>query len=216
VRLKISCPVCDCRYAVVGAAFFCPACGHNAAEQVFTQSLTGIRAALAAIPMVRSSISDRDIAETTVRLLIESGLQNAVTAFQRYAEALYEKLPSQPPARRNAFQNLGEGSTLWQAMTGKGYQDYLTPLELEGLERYFQQRHLLAHRQGIIDAPYIAKSGDKNYTVGQRLIMRERAVLECIDIVEKLAVGLALTADSLSNPVTSLPDTFITHFDIDI
>jgi Zn finger protein HypA/HybF involved in hydrogenase expression len=36
MRLKITCPECSCRYAVIGAAFFCPACGHNAAELVFT------------------------------------------------------------------------------------------------------------------------------------------------------------------------------------
>ena len=35
MRLKISCPACTCRYGVIGAAFFCPGCGHNAADQMF-------------------------------------------------------------------------------------------------------------------------------------------------------------------------------------
>jgi hypothetical protein len=165
MRLKIPCPACDCRYAVIGAAFFCPACGHSAAEQVFTQSLTGIRNTLTAIHMVRGSITDRDTAETTIRMVIDNGLQNAVTAFQRYAEALYERFPSWPSARRNTFQNLNAGSALWQSVTGKGYQQYLTAAELEKLERYFQQRHLLAHRQGIVDADYVAKSGDNSVPV---------------------------------------------------
>ena len=146
---------------------------------------------MAAIPMVRDSIADRDTAETTVRLFIENGLQNAVTAFQHYAEALYERFPSRSPARRNAFQNLSAGSALWHAVTGKGYQEYLTAAELERLERYFQQRHLLAHRQGIVDTDYIAKGGDKSYTVGQRLVVREKSVLECLDLIEKLAAGIA-------------------------
>ena len=88
MRLRIVCPACSCRYAVIGAAFFCPACGHNAADLMFSQSIAGIRNALDALPGVRAAIPDRDTAETTARLLVENGLQNAVTAFQRYAEAL--------------------------------------------------------------------------------------------------------------------------------
>jgi len=68
MRLKITCPACSCRYAVIGAAFFCPACGHNAANLMFTQSIAAIRNALDAIPGVRAAIADRDAAETTIRL----------------------------------------------------------------------------------------------------------------------------------------------------
>ena len=47
MRLKIVCPACECRYAVIGAAYFCPSCGHNAADQVFAQTIAGIRQSLA-------------------------------------------------------------------------------------------------------------------------------------------------------------------------
>lgn len=192
MRLKMACTVCGCRYAVIGAAFFCPACGHNAADVMFTQSLQGIRSALDAIPSVRTAIDDRDTAETTVRLLVENGLQNAITAFQRYAEALYAmKFPGLPAPRRNAFQNLGEGSTLWQNAAGKQYSDYLDTTELAALTRNFQQRHLLAHRQGLVDADYIARSGDRSYREGQRLVVREPAVRECVALIEKLGKAMA-------------------------
>lgn len=192
MRLKITCPACSCRYAVIGAAFFCPACGHNAADLMFTQSIDAIRKALGAIPGVRAAIDDRDAAETTVRLIVENGLQNAITAFQRYAEALYAtRFPSLPAPRRNAFQNLAEGSALWLAASGKEYGDFLTVAELTVLGRYFQQRHLLAHRQGLVDADYITRSGDTSYREGQRLVVREASVQECLTIVEKIARGMA-------------------------
>ena len=92
MRLRIECPACSCRYAAIGAAFFCPACGHNAADLMFTQSVAGIRGALDAVPGVRAAIPDRDTAETTHRLIVENGLQNLVAAFQRYGEALYARL----------------------------------------------------------------------------------------------------------------------------
>ncbi len=147
MELRITCPECACRYAVIGTAYFCPACGHNAADLMFTQSIEGIRKTLDAIASITAAVSDRDTAKNMKRLIIEHGLQNAVTAFQRYAEALYSRFPELHAPRRNAFQNLTEGSDLWQKATGKRYKDYLSANVLKTLERYFQQRHLLAHRQ---------------------------------------------------------------------
>jgi hypothetical protein len=49
---------------------------------------------------------------------------------------------------------------------------------------------LLAHREGLVDADYIAKSGDQNYRDGQRLVIREAPVRECLALVEKLGAGL--------------------------
>lgn len=196
MRLKITCPACACRYAVIGAAFFCPACGHNAADLMFSQTVSGIRNVLDALSNVRDAISDRDTADTTVRHIIENGLQNAVTAFQRYAEALYSRFPSQPAPRRNAFQNLKEGSDLWNGATGRPYSAYLSNTEQAAIGRYFQQRHLLAHRQGLVDDDYVARTGDNTYRPGQRLVVREAAVRECLGILEKLTA--AMSADSKS------------------
>ena len=191
MRLKITCPACACRYGVIGAAFFCPACGHNAADLMFGQSVTAIRDALGALNAVRAAIADRDTAETTVRLIIENGLQNAVTTFQRYAEVLYARYPSQPTPRRNAFQNLAEGSDLWCSATGKGYENYLNDAELAALRRSFQHRHLLAHTQGLVDTDYVAKTGDRTYRVGQRIVVRESAVRDCVALLEKLCTAMA-------------------------
>jgi len=191
MRLKITCPRCECRYAVIGAAFFCPACGHNAAELVFSQTITGIRQVLNALTDIKATVLDRDAAATTVRLITENGLQNAVTAFQRYAEALYDTLPSVQTPRRNAFQNLKEGSDLWHTATGKRYDAYLSNTELQALARYFQQRHLLAHTQGIVDADYITRTGDTDYHIEQRIVVHETTVFDCLALIEKLATGMA-------------------------
>jgi hypothetical protein len=191
MRMRISCPQCSCRYAVIGAAFFCPACGHNAADLMFHQSLAGIRGALDALPSVRAAIPDRDAAETTVRLVIENGLQNVVTAFQRYAEKLYEKCPAHAKARRNAFQNIAEGSDLWKEAVGKGYGGYLSANALAELTRLFQQRHLLAHTLGVVDQDYVTRSGDTAYRVGQRVVIREAAVRAGLAHIEALSAGMA-------------------------
>ena len=191
MQLKISCPECACRYAVIGSAYFCPACGHNAADYVFGQSLATIRATLDNLSSIAAGLPDRDTAENTIRLLTEDSLQRIVTAFQRYAEALFAKHPNPPKARRNVFQNLNEGSALWKSAFDSGYDAHLSHPELDTLNRYFQRRHLLAHREGLVDADYIAKTSDQSYREGQRLVIRKSAVRECLVLVETLAKGLA-------------------------
>lgn len=190
MRLKITCPACASRYAVIGAAYFCPACGHNAADQQFAQTITGIRQSLDSLDALRAAIPDRDMAENTARLITENGLQNAVTAFQRCAEAIFSVLPSPPKARRNAFQNLAEGDQLWRNATGKAYADHLTHAEMASLQRAFQQRHLLAHTQGLVDQDYLTKSGDTRYRVGQRIVVRIETVRETTATIEKLVAGM--------------------------
>lgn len=190
MRLKILCPECACRYAVIGAAFFCPACGHNAAEQVFGLTVTGIRRTLDALAAVRAAIPDRDTAEGTVRLIVENALQNAVTAFQRYAEVLYARFPNASKPRRNAFQSVVEGSDLWRAASGKDYSDYLDPNELVAIKRGFQQRHLLAHTQGLVDQDYITRSGDSSYRPGQRIVVSEPGVRNVLNLIDKLAARM--------------------------
>lgn len=194
MRLKITCETCGCRYAVIGSAFFCPSCGRNAADHVFRQSLGTIKATLDVLPTIRANLPDSDTAENTARTLIEVGLQNAVMAFQRYAEAMFSKQPNPPKVRRNVFQNLADGSAVWRQAFGKDYSAYLQAAELATLGRYFQQRHLLAHREGLVDADYVQKSGDNSYRAGQRIVIREDAVRECVDLVQKLCEGMASDA----------------------
>ena len=190
MRVQIGCSSCGCRYAVIGSAFFCPACGHNDADHVFQQSMSAILATLDAIPLVRQGLADPDVAENTVRLMIESGLQNAVTAFQRLAEALYLRRPTAGKPRRNVFQNLADGSAVWVTAFGHDYEAHLSATELFRLNLFFQQRHLLAHRDGLVDDDYVAKSGDATYRAGQRIVIREANVRECIQLIETLAAGL--------------------------
>ena len=43
---RSACETCACAYASVGAAFFCPACGHNSAVTTFAGALATIRASM--------------------------------------------------------------------------------------------------------------------------------------------------------------------------
>jgi len=192
MTLRLTCEACQCRSTVVGAAFFCPACGHNSAEQTFSQSLASARASIQLLSAISAAITDKDAAAQTARMLTEGTLGSLVTAFQRFAEAIYPRLPNASVAtpRRNAFQSLDEGSRLWEAAGGRAYEEIVGQPNMALVRRMFQQRHLLAHQEGMVDQDYIDRSGDITYRVGQRLVVRGDAVLAFTDVLELLAGGM--------------------------
>jgi uncharacterized Zn finger protein (UPF0148 family) len=192
---KYSCEACGCRYLSLASAFFCPACGHSSASITFEDDIKAIRELITNISSVRSSmtaISGVDAAEDMLRHIIESSFESLIGDFQYSVKEFFDKLPNRAlfSYRRNAFQNLNEGSGLWKRATGTAYEDILTPDELSSLQRYIQQRHLLSHCNGIVDQDYLDKTSDSTYTVGQRLIIREGSVLQLADLVCKLTRSL--------------------------
>lgn len=189
------CESCGCQYSSVGAAFFCPACGHNSATTTFDNAVETVIRTMSAVPQIRETIQENfgaDAAEDTTRHLIEGSLGKLVSSFQRFAEATFARLPNaaQFTPRKNVFQNLGESNKLWLEASGKSYEDMLTLGELADLKRLFEQRHLLAHKEGIVDEDYINKTGDRTYSLGQRLVVREASVSRLIELVRKLAEQL--------------------------
>jgi uncharacterized Zn finger protein (UPF0148 family) len=192
MRQKSTCDECGCRYSSIGGAFFCPACGHNCAAATFDSAVETVRRTIKSLPAIRQALTvaaDRDTAENSIRQICENGLVKLVSAFQRFAEARFEALPnaSRFNPRQNVFQNLSESSKLWLSAIGRGYDHMLSHSELHDLQCFFQQRHLLAHREGIVDQAYIDRSGDQRYSFGQRLVIRGDAVIRLADLVSKLA-----------------------------
>lgn len=192
MRQRFLCERCACRYSSVGAAFFCPACGHNSAISTFDAAVETVRKTMDSISTIRQAVAaavDEDAAEDSIRQICENDLIKLVSSFQRFAEAWFDLLPNRSlfNPRRNLFQNLADSADLWRSAIGEDYGDMLTPSELSDLERFFQQRHLLAHKEGMVDQMYIDKSGDHRYSVGQRLVIRKDTVLTLAEIVSKLA-----------------------------
>ncbi|MCL4236962.1 MAG: hypothetical protein KJ047_01835 [Anaerolineae bacterium] len=195
MRQTFVCEVCGCRYASVGLAYFCPACGHNSVLVTFERTIDIVRQVMgktSEMSLVLEEVIDKDTARDSVRNILEDSLCRLVGAFQYFAENLFNRQPGAASIkqRRNVFQNLAESSALWKTLTGKGYDDLLSRSEYSDLELLFQKRHLIVHRNGIIDQEYITKSGDNTHSIGQRLVISEGNVLRLADILSTLSVEL--------------------------
>ncbi|MBK8170725.1 MAG: hypothetical protein IPK60_10350 [Sandaracinaceae bacterium] len=191
------CEKCGAGFAVLGSAFFCPCCGHNSVERMFDGALAKVRAKIDGLEVVRGALAatlGADEADTFCASTVENGLQDCVVAFQHLAERLYVSPAGAKPPRRNVFQSLDEGSELWRSAVGKGYDDWLSAKEYRRLDVLFQRRHLLAHREGLVDDKYVKNSGDVTYRPGQRIVVLPADVTEMVGLVEKL--GTAIRAAS--------------------
>ena len=184
MKLKTTCEECKCRYSSVGAAYFCPSCGQNSASHTFVQTLKSIRITAGVGDELRKSF-EPDEAQVLEQVFLEKAMQDSVMSFQRLSEQLYERRTGRS-AKRNAFQRLDEGSGLWEAQLDVSYKTILGKEAMSWLTIYFQQRHLLAHQQRIVDADYVKRSQDIQYSIGQRLIIHKEAVLDFAALIEKL------------------------------
>lgn len=199
---KIKCEKCGARYAVIGSAFYCPCCGENSAKQTFSNTIEKVNAKVKNIPVIRAAISEKskDEAERICSSLLESSISDLVVALQRLGECIYPTLSGATPLNRNEFQRLDDGNSRWKSICGKGYTDWLTTEEYLTLKRCFQQRHILQHKDGVVDQDYITKSGDNTYQVGQHLIVRENDVLRYSEIIRKIGSYILNISPSESRP----------------
>lgn len=188
MRLHVQCQQCDTEYAFIGSAFFCPCCGHNSAERTFELSINKIRDCIQNLPNMRIKLQEfgKDAVQNTCQSLIEKGLLDCVTSFQRYCEMIYSVKAPNTKLKMNAFQNIEIGGELWRDLSGSSYREWLKKTEFFRLVLLFQRRHLLAHTEGIVDQKYLEKSKDTAYKVGQRIIIKEKNVIELIDLVSKI------------------------------
>ncbi|MEM6368473.1 MAG: hypothetical protein AAF851_09235 [Myxococcota bacterium] len=198
MTLRLACRQCDCRFAFVGAAYFCPSCGHNSVEDCFEQSIERIRSAIRTSSEIRVAL-DRDTAEQVLLSLRENAINNLVTAFQSLADRLYEARTSKEPPK-NAFQSLNRGSQLLETECGVTFEAIIGTQRLARLGLFFQRRHILSHNGGIVDDEYLVRSGDSAYRSGQRLVVQGEEVLEMAQLVEDLGRGVraALTPAATS------------------
>lgn len=192
---EFQCTECNCRYSSIGAAFFCPSCGRNNILEAFENTIKTVKKTIDSIPTIRQVLndsSDENVAEDAIRHICENALCKIVATFQKYAESCFYQLPNseQFNVRRNLFQNLEESSVVWSNATSVGYEDILNAIEYQTLNKYFQQRHLLEHRDGIVDQLYIDRSNEHRFGIDQRLVVTGSRVSELASIVEKLSDGI--------------------------
>ena len=174
LREYYSCGQCGCRYAYLGTACFCPACGRENVESNCREIIKNTEILIAKYESIKEGLSSQITKEETEKQLVhivEDRYCRLVSVVQKYTEHLFDNYPnsSSISKRKNVFQNVRESSNKWKELTGTGYEDIMTEQLLGQMNEYFQGRHLLVHRGGIIDSEYLEKVPFSTYKLGQRI-----------------------------------------------
>ena len=85
---EMECEKCGAKYSVIGAAYFCPCCGHNSAIKSFKNSLTSINKMLDShldMSALLKEKFDEDTAVSMMRKMLENSLGDIISAFQAFA-----------------------------------------------------------------------------------------------------------------------------------
>jgi hypothetical protein len=195
LRQDLTCDQCGCRFSTIGAGYFCPACGENSPLKDFDQTIEMARKTVAgidALTLAFQTLHEADSAANFQQQLLEDQVENLITAFQRSADDLFQRLPNSSAFKRDAnlFQRLADGSALWKSASGKDYSDVLDSSELQQLQLMIQRRHKIGHCQGMVDDKYVQQSGDTSYAVGMRIVTGPNHVTSLANILNKLVTGL--------------------------
>ena len=177
---------------LIGSAFFCPCCGRNTSKDAFFDAMDIILNELDSLDEMRELFTekfDKDQTEKMTDSLLENGLGDCVSAFQKFAQEVYKDV-SGKEVRVNDFQIVDKGSSYFKETTGKGYDAYLNQPEYTRLIVLFNRRHVFEHNGGFVDQKYLDNTNDTEYVLGQRLVASVDETKELVDILKKLGKGL--------------------------
>jgi hypothetical protein len=178
---RLICSSCTLAYTIYGAFGYCPDCGiHNSLQIVnanFDLVLKTLDLAKAAPPDVATR-------------LVENALEDAISGFDGFGREHCAKLPY-----RLSFQSIDGAKERLQRECGLDISASLANTQWNFVCEQFQKRHLLAHKMGIADADYVAKTGVSASLIGRKIAISE-------DDVRSLVNHLRVVANTLYHGIT--------------
>ena len=186
LETEVICSHCTLRYSVYGVFAFCPDCGRHNSIQIFGKNLELVEKMLDLAGDGCGELGEK---------LVENALEDCVSAFDGFGRelcrvnAIRARIPAK--AEKVSFQNLEGARTNLLDLFGLDLSALLDATEWRLAVKCFQKRHLVAHKMGIVDQDYLAKSGDKGAIVGRKIKIDLQEVTSLRVALESLAPRLS-------------------------
>lgn len=182
LETEVVCANCTLRYSIYGVFAFCPDCGQHNSLQILDKNLEVVGKMLDLAAGAEAELADK---------LIENALEDCVSAFDGFGRELcrvHAKRASDPTkAEKISFQNLEGAKTNASSLFGHDLSAAVTPEEWRAASRGFQKRHVVAHKMGVVDQDYLAKTSDPNATVGRKIAITADDVRSTVAAARKIA-----------------------------
>ena len=126
--------------------------------------------------------------------LVADALENVVSAFDGFGREICRvyaaKATNPSKAQDISFQNLSGAQKNVETFFGFDLAGGFDAHEWATACRFFQQRHLLAHRMGVVDEVYVKKSGDTRAMIGRKVTIVPDEVRVMVQLIGKLGLWL--------------------------
>jgi hypothetical protein len=189
LETKITCDQCTLEYAVYGVFGYCPDCAAHNSLLILQKNLDLTRKQLA--------LAEKLDEPALRQHLFEDALENCVSAFDGFArEACRIRADkSSDPAKcvSLSFQNLPRAGAKLQSLFGIDLAPSVPPDIWSVAHTAFMQRHLLAHKAGVVDQQFLDETGQSRSLLGRRLNIAASEVHQLADAVMTIGQKL-LTA----------------------
>ena len=164
LETEVVCSICTLRYSVYGVFAFCPDCGQHNSLQILDKNLE-----LVGKMLELATGAEKGLAEK----LIENALEDCVSAFDGFGRELCRvhanKARNSVKLEKMNFQNLDGARKGFLDLFGIDLCTELKPEEWRVTAVAFQKRHLIAHKLGVVDKNYVAKTGDTRAVLGRKI-----------------------------------------------
>jgi hypothetical protein len=173
---RVICTACGLEYTIYGAFGYCPDCGiHNSAQ-----------IADANLDLVLKTLDLAANAPPEVQAkLVENALEDAVSCFDAFGR---EHCAAQP--YKISFQNIDSARDKLLRENGFNLSAGIAAADWRFVAVQFQKRHLLAHKMGVIDAEYVAKTGTAHDFVDRKVQVADSDVRALVGHLRNLAHAL--------------------------
>lgn len=195
----MTCRVCQETTAVFGIALFCPTCGQRAPDEQFAELVGVQRAVITTLADLSDGQRARLEAAGGLTSIYESAIKDVCAALETLLRDVFHRDVPNPDAvlktakqTGNVFQRLDDAAVLYRdhlhrdlpAALGDGWTTLTEGMTV---------RHVLTHNAGLVDARYLTRVPHATQTVGQRVHVGLRQVLDLLDAATALGTLLAPT-----------------------
>lgn len=165
-------------------------CGPRAAAEKVLESVAAAREALAVEDRLGEEERESLRAAGVFERFAVDAIESVVSLFEVFArEQFHQRAVRADDAvrgRGNVFQRLDDTADLFREHVGVDLVDVAGDERWHRLRRAFAQRHVLAHRAGIVDQRFLDQAPGLSIAVGQRLVIRRRDAEAALDDLEAL------------------------------
>lgn len=184
LETTLTCEECNLTYAVFGKFAYCPECGSSNSMQIFKKNLDLVEKQL--------GIAETEENKEFREFLINNALEDIVSCFDSFGRN------SITLATKNtsisdysiSFQNIEKAQECLKNNFNIDIFSSLSSKQTDTLVDGFQKRHLISHKDGIIDDGYLNHTTDAKAIIGRKISVQPKDVKEIAAITLMIAENL--------------------------